>query len=114
MRTEHIDNMKGGWFVGDFDPVAFHSKLFEVGYKEFKKDEPHQDHYHKEGTEINLVAYGRVEFNGVSFGEGSIVIIEPGEVTKTKFLEDSGIFVAKTPSLPNDKYVLPDNAENKK
>ena len=42
MRTDHIDNMRGDWFVGDFDPVAFHSKSFEVGYKEFKKDEPHR------------------------------------------------------------------------
>jgi quercetin dioxygenase-like cupin family protein len=100
--------MKGGWFVGRFDPTSFYSEEFEVGYKEFKKGEPHADHYHKVGTEINLIASGKVEFNGEVFDKGSVVIIEPGETTSTKFLEDSTIVVVKTPSLPDDKFLCED------
>ncbi len=108
MITSHLDKMKGGWFVGCFDPTSFYSEEFEVGYKEFKKDEPHADHYHKMGTEINLITRGKVEFNGVVFGAGDIVVIEPGEKTKTRFIEDSSIVVVKTPSLPDDKFLCED------
>lgn len=105
MITSHINKMKGGWFVGSFDPTSFYSKEFEVAFKEFKKDEPHTDHYHKVGTEINLIVSGKVEFNGEVFDKGCVVIIEPEEKTSTKFLEDSTIVVVKTPSLPNDKFL---------
>ena len=29
--------MKGGWFVGNFEPSVFKTKNFEVGYLEHKK-----------------------------------------------------------------------------
>ena len=33
MEINRIENMKDGWFVGNFEPSAFKTDLFEVCYK---------------------------------------------------------------------------------
>ena len=36
MEIKNINEMKGGWFVGNFHPSVFHAN-FEVGVKKYKK-----------------------------------------------------------------------------
>ena len=52
MKKFKLDDMKGGWFVGNFEPTAYKAN-FEVGIHRHKKGEFHQDHFHKKGIEIN-------------------------------------------------------------
>jgi hypothetical protein len=33
MKVNRIENMKGGWFVGNFEPTAYKTPEFEVSYK---------------------------------------------------------------------------------
>ena len=37
MQVLRIEDMKGGWFVGDFEPTAYKTKDFEVSYKVHQK-----------------------------------------------------------------------------
>lgn len=105
MKIRKLSDMKGGWFVGNFDPAAFRSKDVEVAYQKHKRHENHQAHYHAKATEINLLVKGRMTMQGHLLKPGDIFIFEPYEVADPHFLEDCEIVVVKTPSEPSDKYL---------
>lgn len=96
--------MKGGWFVGNFEPTAHKTTACEVSLKQHKKDEYWAPHYHKLGTEINLVVRGRITVQGTTYGPGEIFVMEPYDVADPVFEEDCEIVVVKLPSVQNDKY----------
>jgi quercetin dioxygenase-like cupin family protein len=106
MKKFRYDQMKGGWFVGNFEPSVFKTKNFEVGYLKHKKGDMWDKHYHKHATEINLIVRGRVKVNDEIYSKGDIFIIEPNETIDPLFLEDTEVVVVKAPSIMNDKYVL--------
>lgn len=99
------DDMIGGWFMGDFEPTAYRTSACEVCYKVHKKGEEWPTHYHKLGTEINLLVRGRMKIHGVILEGGDIFVIKPYEVADPEFLEDCEVVVVKTPSIPGDKYM---------
>ncbi|MFH0942919.1 MAG: hypothetical protein V1810_01970 [Candidatus Beckwithbacteria bacterium] len=104
MKKFKLKNMRGGWFVGNFQPTAFKTKHFEVGYKLHKKGERWPKHYHQQTTEINYLIKGRMKLNRAEFKSGDIFMIEPGEIAKPEFLQTCQLIVVKVPSLPKDKY----------
>lgn len=108
MKVYELDDMTGGWFVGDFAPNVMDSKDLEVGIKRYTAGTVDKAHYHKIGTEITAVVTGKVEMNGETFGPGKIIYLEPGTVSKFRAIEDSIIAVVKTPSAPDDKYLVED------
>ena len=95
--------MKGGWFVGAFNPTAYSSN-FEVGIHEHTKGEHHQDHFHKLGTEINLVLDGSVSINDTVFNKDDIFILYPYELSCVEYLTDVRICVVRNISDTTDKY----------
>ena len=103
MKKFNLKDMKGGWFVGAFNPTAY-STDFEVGIHEHVKGEFHQDHFHKLGTEINLVLDGSVMINGSVFNKDDIFILYPYEVSIVEYLTDVRICVVRNKSIPTDKY----------
>jgi quercetin dioxygenase-like cupin family protein len=106
MKKFRYDQMKGGWFVGNFEPSVFKTKNFEVGYLKHKKGDMWDKHYHKHATEINLIVRGRVKVNDEIYSKGDIFIIEPNETIDPLFLEDTEVVVVKAPSILNDKYII--------
>ena len=74
MKKFRYDQMKGGWFVGNFEPSVFKTKNFEVGYLKHKKGDMWDKHYHKHATEINLIVRGRVKVNDEIYSKGDIFI----------------------------------------
>jgi hypothetical protein len=50
MKVSKLKDMKGGWFVGDFEPTAYKTKDCEVSYKIHPAGEEWDIHYHH--TEI--------------------------------------------------------------
>ena len=50
-------------------------------------------------------ANGEVEMNGVRYGAGQIIVIEPGEVTDFKAVTAATTAVVKIPGALNDKYM---------
>jgi quercetin dioxygenase-like cupin family protein len=93
-----------GWFIGDFEPSVYKTKLFEVGKMTHKKDEIKPKHYHKIATEINVMLSGKMILQGNEINIGDIFIFEPGEIADPIFLDDCEILVVKIPSIPGDKY----------
>tara|TARA_A100001515_G_C4583288_1_gene213655 strand:- start:755 stop:1075 length:321 start_codon:yes stop_codon:yes gene_type:complete len=104
MKKFRIEDMKSGWFVGNFEPTAFKSEDFEVCYRVHPKGEHWQRHTHKIGTEINLLIKGQMKMCNEELQSGDIFIVYPGEISDPIFLEDCEIVCIKSPSVPDDKY----------
>jgi hypothetical protein len=104
MLIEKIENMKGGWFIGNFEPSLFKTEHFEVGYKFYAKDELHEVHYHKIATEFNYLSRGKLFICGEIVNAGEFFILSPYETADLVFLEDCEILVVKVPSVSNDEY----------
>ena len=103
MKVYKHRDMNNGWFVGDF-PSAFMTKDCEVALKKYKEGDMEGRHVHKIATELTLIVKGRVLMNDVEYGEGDIVVMEPGEATDFKALTDATNIVVKVPSVTYDKY----------
>lgn len=104
MKIDRIENMKGGWFVGNFEPTVHKTDKFEVCYKVHYKGEKWPTHYHKEAVEINYLIRGSMIIQGKTLAKGDIFTIEQNEIADPEFLEDCEIIVVKTPSVIGDKY----------
>lgn len=106
MIVSKMKDMKGGWFVGNFQPTAYKTDKFEVCYKFHPKGDIWDTHYHKIGTEINYLIEGKMVIQGKELVQGDIFILEPYEIADPIFTEDCTVLIIKTPSAPGDKYVV--------
>ena len=104
MKKARLEDMTKGWFVGDFEPTVIKTREVEVAVKEYRKGDREGRHYHKLATEITVISFGRVRMNGVEYGKGDIIVIEPLESTDFEALEDTITTVVKYPGVSNDKY----------
>ena len=106
MKTYRIEDMIGGWFVGDFSPSAFKTDFLEASFKIHPKNEKWDIHYHEYITEINFLVEGKMILQGKTLVAGDIFVLEPFEVTAPEFIEDCKIVCIKLPGIRNDKVVL--------
>ena len=106
MKKYNLKDMVRGWFVGDFEPTVYKTKECEVGYRYYKAGDQEQPHIHKVAIELTLVTSGIVNFNGVDYHEGDIVMIEPGEISDFKAITDATNIIVKIPSVKGDKYLV--------
>ena len=105
METEKLENMIKGWFVGGFSPSAHKTDACEVAVKHYSQGDFEPSHYHKIATEITLVLTGKVRMNGREWGEGDIIVINPGDATDFEALSDVVNVVVKVPGAADDKYL---------
>ena len=105
MKTSKLSDMKGGWFVGNFEPTLYRTNDVEAAIKSYKAGAYEYSHYHKLATEITVIISGKVKMNGAEYNEGDIIIIEPGEATDFFAVTDSVNAVIKIPGANNDKYL---------
>ena len=105
MKTEKLDNMTKGWFVGNFEPTLLKTNDVEVAVKSYKKGDFEEKHYHKIATEITVIINGKVKMNNRVYSKGEIIVIEPNEATDFEALEDTVCSVVKFPGANNDKYI---------
>ena len=106
MEIYKLKDMKGGWYIGDFIPSVFRTKLFEVSLKTHPKNEEWPTHYHKEAMEINLLVKGKLRLNDVELIEGDIFVMDKMEVVNPIFEEDCLVVCVKVPSVIGDKYIV--------
>lgn len=100
-------DMLGGWFIGDFKPVVYRTKKFEVCYKVHLKGEKWPKHKHEKSIEINYLIRGSMIINGEFLLKApTIFVVEKDEVVYPEFLEDCEIIVVKVPSIPSDKIII--------
>lgn len=106
MEVKRIEDMKGGWFIGDFDPSVFKTNDFEIGYKLHPKGEKWDVHYHKVATEITYLIRGKMIIQDRELTTGDVFIIFPYEIADPVFIEDCEVIVIKVPSIVCDKYIV--------
>lgn len=106
MKIAKLEDMKGGWFIGNFEPSLFKTNDCEVAVKTYKKGDKEDAHYHKIATEYTCVVKGRVKMFDQILEAGSIIVVEPGEATAFEALEDAMNVVVKMPGANNDKYLV--------
>lgn len=104
MRKFCLQDMKGGWFVGNFLPACLKTSDCEVACKHYKKGDSEERHVHKIATEITLIVEGLVKMNDVIYKSGDIIVLDPGDATDFHALEDTTNVVVKVPSVAGDKY----------
>jgi len=105
MRTERLENMLKGWFVGNFEPTLLKTDAVEVAVKHYKAGDREGWHYHKIATELTVIVSGVVKMNGVTYVAGDMIQIDPGEGTDFEAVQDTTTTVVKFPGASNDKYV---------
>ena len=105
MKLNNLNEMKKGWFVGDFEPTLIRTRTVEAAVKCYRAGDYESSHYHKIATEITVVVQGIIEMNGRQYQENDIIVIEPGERTDFKAITDSKCTVVKYPGAVNDKYI---------
>ena len=106
MKTSKLSEMTKGWFVGNFEPTLYRTNDVESAVKSYKAGDYEAAHYHKIATEITVIISGTVRMNGIEYGEGDIIVIEPGEATDFLAVTDSVNAVIKIPGANNDKYLM--------
>jgi len=105
-KVSNLSEMIGGWIIGDFTPSLMRSADFEIGIKFYAKGTKEDRHEHRVAKEITVIVEGVVKMNGETFREGDIIEIDPGISTDFEALEATKTVVVKTPSVPNDKYMV--------
>ncbi|MBB4121152.1 hypothetical protein [Martelella radicis] len=105
MRTAKLEDMVKGWFIGNFEPSLCRTEDVEVAVKRYRRGDAEGLHHHRVATEYTVIIAGRVSMNGVEYGAGDIVVMEPGEATDFECLEDGTVnVVVKLPGASDDKY----------
>ena len=110
MIVRSLQDMVGGWIVGDFEPTCLKTTACEVACKHYEAGAAEAAHVHRIATELTLIAAGRVTMNGRSYGAGDIIVLEPGEASDFQALEKTTTVVVKMPSVLGDKYPVPAGA----
>jgi len=105
MNVAKLDSMKGGWFVGNFEPSFYKTNDVEVAVKRYKAGDYENWHYHKVATELTVIVSGKVEMNGQRYYAGDIIVIEPNEGTDFRAITEAINVVVKIPGVNNDKYL---------
>lgn len=104
MIKRRIEEFTRGWIIGDFEPSILKTKDFEVALLTHKKGEVWAKHYHKIGTEHNVLISGSMSICDTLMEPGDVFTFNPGDVADPIFHEDCKILCVKTPSIPGDKY----------
>lgn len=106
IQTDHLSRMRGGWWIGNFEPSVLKTAQFEVAYKVHRQGEDWPLHFQHEATEYNLLVEGQLQIDEQVFQAGDIFIIRPKRLVKPLFLTNCALVVVKVPSLPQDKETV--------
>lgn len=106
MIKRNLSEFTRGWFIGNFEPSLLRTEQFEVAIITHVKGEKWPPHYHKIGTEYNVLIEGKMFICGQEINPWEVFVFEPGEVADPVFLEDCKVLCVKVPSVTNDKYII--------
>ena len=105
MNKAKLEDMIGGWFIGNFEPSLLKTNDVEVAVKKYKAGDTEEAHYHKVATEYTVVLKGKVRMMDIEYNEGDILTIHPMESTDFLAITDVTTVVVKIPGASNDKYL---------
>lgn len=105
MDIHKIEDMFGGWFIGNFNPSIHVTDNFEVGYKTYTMGDKEPSHFQKIATEITLIISGTARIGNQIVHPGALVVIPPKEEADFEAITDVQLIAVKFPSIPSDKFV---------
>jgi hypothetical protein len=105
MKKDSLENMKDGWFIGNFQPSVYESKDFEVTIRHYLKGETEPRHYQRIATEITVIVLGKARMGDQILNPNEILTVFPNEILDFEALEDCTIVAIKFPSSPSDKIL---------
>ena len=105
MKKDSLENMKGGWFIGNFQPSIYESKDFEVTIRHYSKGETEPRHYQLIATEITVIVSGKARMGDQILNQNEVLTVFPAEILDFEALEDCTIVAIKFPSIPSDKIL---------
>jgi len=106
MKIYNINDMKAGWFIGDFEPSVFKNPFFEVAHHKHEAGYSADPHTHKIAQELTYIVRGKMIVSGKELSAGDMFIYEPYDPADATVVEDVDLIVVKWPSVPSDKYML--------
>jgi len=106
VKLYNLNKFKLGWILGDFLPSIIRTSEYEVAIKKYKKGYYEKMHFHKKAIEITVIVKGIVIMNSKKYTADDIILIEKGEKTDFKVLEDTITTVIKMPSVIKDKFIV--------
>jgi Ni,Fe-hydrogenase III small subunit len=106
MQKFNLNEMIGGWIIGNFEPSLLKTNDIEVAIKRYNAGDYDSIHYHKIATEYTVIVTGQVEMSGVIYNENDILIIAPNDKTDFLAITDVITVVVKIPGASNDKYLI--------
>lgn len=106
MRIFRLEDMKRGWFIGNFEPSLLRTECCEVAVKYYSAGDCEKAHFHKIATEYTVVVKGCIRMFDKEFDEGAIIVVEPGDITDFIAITDSINVVVKIPGISGDKYLV--------
>lgn len=104
MKSARLDEMKLGWFIGDFSPAILRTADFEVAVKSYAAGATEEKHLHKIAQEVTVILEGEAIMFNKRYVGGDIILVEPGEATGFRAVTPVRTLVVKIPSAPGDKY----------
>lgn len=105
MKRATLDEMVGGWFVGDFTPTVLPTGDVEVAVKRYAAGDREASHHHRVATEVTVVVSGRARMRHTELAAGDIVVLEAGESSDFEALTDVTLVAVKHPGAKDDKYL---------
>lgn len=106
MKLQNLNDMFGGWFVGNFDPSILKTEVFEACVKRYKKGDREPLHFQLLAIEITVIISGKARLGAQILQADDVILIEPGEEADFEALEDTVLIAVKTPSSPEDKRLV--------
>lgn len=107
-----LNQFTRGWIVGNFSPALFNSKDIEIAIKKYKTGDREVSHIHKIISEYTIIISGKFKINNVLYSENDIIYIKPNQISDFECIENGINIIIKTPSDPNDKYIINSNNAN--
>ncbi len=105
MRRGRLEEMIGGWFVGEFEPTMLATADVEVAVKRYAAGTIEELHHHRVATEITVLVEGEARMRDQHLKAGDIIVLDPSEATDFEACTDVVLVSVKYPGALGDKYL---------
>ena len=106
MQITKLEDMRLGWFIGNFDPSVHKTTEFEVSVKYFKAGDEEKEHFQRIAWEVTVIVHGEAMIGDKICKTGDIIKIDPLEAAGFRAITDVSLVAVKFPSLPDDKVFV--------
>ena len=103
MRHYRIENMKAGYFTGNFEPAAMRAIGVEIAIKTLSKGLI-RTYYRKIDTQFIVILDGELWSGGIVYGGGDILIFHPYDIVEILATKDTEYLTVRCPGSHGDIY----------